>query len=201
MSLGEDHTQGTRPGVPTPRAQVGSNDYGLGMIVEAVANSPYWKEAAIFVVQDDAQDGPDHVDARRSVLMVASPYAKRGVLDSTLYTTSSVLRTMELILGLSPMSQFDAAAMPMYNAFTDEPDFTAYQKEEPRIDLNELNPENAPGARASLEMDFSQYDRTPMRELNEIVWKSVKGADSEMPAPVRSLVFPNMVRLEQAEEE
>jgi len=189
MSLGENHTQGTTPGRPTPVAAVGSNDYALGMIAERVSHSRYWKETAIFVIEDDAQDGSDHVDARRTVGLVVSPYTKRKFVDSTLYTTSAMLRTMELILGLPPMSQFDAAATPMYNAFMEKPDLTPFKHLEPQVNINALNPSHAWGAQASLAMDFSEYDRTPMFELNEIVWKSVKGAESEMPRPVRRFHF------------
>ncbi len=189
MSLGEDHTVGTTPGRPTPRAAVASNDYALGMIVERVSHSRYWPETAIFVIEDDAQDGSDHVDARRTVGLVISPYTKRKALDSTLYTTSSMLSTMELLLGLPPMTQYDAAATPMYASFTDKSDDTPYSLEKPRYDINQMNSERAWGAGASLAMDFSEYDRTPMFALNEIVWKSVKGANSEMPLPVRRFHF------------
>ncbi len=189
MSLGEDHTVGTRPGLPTPAAAVASNDYALGMIVDRVTHSKYWKETAIFVIEDDAQDGPDHVDARRTVGLVISPYTKRNALDSTLYTTSSMLRTMELLLGLPPMTQYDAAATPMYASFAAKADLTPYDHAKPQIDINALNSERAWGAQESLRMDFSEYDRTPMFALNEIVWKSVKGADSEMPLPVRRFHF------------
>ena len=117
MSLGENHTHGTTPGTFTPDACVGSNDLGLGRIVEAATRSRFWKEMAIFVIEDDAQNGPDHVDAHRTVGLVISPYCKRGVVDSTLYTTASMIRTMELILGLPPLTQYDAGATPMFNCF------------------------------------------------------------------------------------
>ncbi len=185
MSLGEDHTQGTRPGVPTPAAAVANNDWAVGQLIDRVSHSKYWAKTAIFVIEDDAQDGPDHVDARRTVAFIVSPYTKRGVVDSTLYTTSSMLRTMELLLGLPPMTQYDAAATPMYAAFNAEPDLRPYTVEAPKIDVNAKNTMTAWGAKESMEMDFSEYDRTPMFALNEIVWKSVKGADSEMPLPVR----------------
>src|SRR4029079_12598649 len=116
IRLGNDHTAGTSPGFPTPTAMIAENDAALGRIVEAISKSRYWKESAVFVLEDDAQDGPDHVDAHRSVAIVASPYARRGTVDSTLYTTSAMLRTIELILGIPPMSQYDAAARPMYAA-------------------------------------------------------------------------------------
>ncbi len=117
IRLGNDHTEGTRPGALTPTAMVAENDLALGRLVEAISKSRFWPESAILVLEDDAQNGPDHVDAHRSVLLVASPWAKRGAVDSTLYTTSGVLRTIELILGLPPMSQYDAAATPMFAAF------------------------------------------------------------------------------------
>ena len=124
MSLGEDHTTGTRPGTFTPQACVASNDLALGRIVEAVSHSKYWPETAIFVIEDDAQNGPDHVDAHRTVGLVISPYTRRKHLDSTQYSTVSMLRTIELILGLPPLSQYDAAARPMFASFTDKPDLT-----------------------------------------------------------------------------
>ncbi|MDX1982768.1 MAG: alkaline phosphatase family protein [Bryobacteraceae bacterium] len=189
MSLGEDHTQGTRPGAPTPRAAVANNDWAVGMLVDRVSHSKYWPETAIFVIEDDAQDGPDHVDARRTIGLVISPYTKRKALDSTLYTTSSFLRTMELLLGLPPMTQYDAAAMPLYQSFNATADLTPYTHAKPEIDVNEKNTELAWGAQESLAMDFSDYDLTPMFALNEIVWKSVKGAASEMPLPVRRFHF------------
>jgi YVTN family beta-propeller protein len=186
VRIGNDHTQGTRPGVPTPRAYVADNDLALGRLVEAVTNSKYWSTTAIFVLEDDAQNGSDHVDAHRSIAFVVSPYTKRKFVDSTMYTTSSMLRTMELILGLPPMSQYDAAATPMYNCFTDKADLTPFKHLPARVDLNEKNPPDAPGAERSLQMDFSKEDAAPDVEFNEIIWKAVRGADSQMPAPVRS---------------
>ncbi len=184
MSLPEDHTQGTSPGAPTPRAAVASSDYALGLIVERVSHSRYWPELALLAIEDDAQDGADHVDARRTAGIVVSPYCRRGIVDSTFYTTSAMLRTIELLLGLPPMSQFDAGANPMYASFADVRDLTPYTHLAPAIDIHEKNVATACGARESMAMDFSEVDRTPMLELNEIVWKSVKGADSPMPLPV-----------------
>lgn len=189
MSLGEDHTQGTRPGVPTPVAAVANNDWAIGQLVDRVSHSKYWAETAIFLIEDDAQDGPDHVDARRTVGLVISPYTKRKAVDSTLYTTSSMLRTMELLLGLPPMTQYDAAATPMYASFNTSADLTPFTHLAPEVDVNAKNTELAWGAKESMAMDFSDYDRTPMFALNEIVWKSVKGPDSEMPLPVRRFHF------------
>lgn len=184
MSLPDDHTKGTMPGAQTPAAMVATNDYVLGQIVEAVSHSRYWPETAIFVIEDDAQDGPDHVDARRTVGLVISPYVKREIVDSTLYSTTSMIRTMELLLGLRPMSQYDAAATPMYASFGVTPVVTPYSAIKPRIDITATNPKDAYGAEESARMNFKELDRAPMRRLNEIVWKSIKGADLPMPVPV-----------------
>ena len=187
VRIGGNHTQGTRAGAPTPRAHVAENDLALGRLVEAVTHSErYWKETAIFVIEDDAQNGPDHVDAHRSIAFVVSPYTKRQYVDSTMYTTSSMLRTMELILGLPPMSQYDAAATPMYNSFTNRPDLAAFKHRPARIDLAEKNSPNAPGAQRSAQLNFDKEDAAPDIEFNEIIWKSIRGANSQMPAPVRS---------------
>ena len=184
MALPEDHTRGTEPGAFTPRAMAASNDLALGRIVERVTHSRYWPQTAIFVIEDDAQDGPDHVDARRTVCLAISPYVRRGVVDGTLYTTSSMLRTIELLLGLPPMSQYDAAATPFYAAFADRADPAPYVARPAEIDLEAKNTPASYGAADSARMDFSDEDRAPMRRLNEIIWKSVRGADSPMPAPV-----------------
>jgi YVTN family beta-propeller protein len=184
--LGNDHTNGTRVGSPTPRAMIAENDQALGRIVEAVSHSRYWNESAIFVLEDDAQNGPDHVDAHRSVALVASPYVRRAALDSTLYTTSGMLRTMELVLGLEPMTQYDAAATPMYRAFTAAPTASPFTRRQARVSLTELNAPGAFGALASARMDLEQADMAPEFELNEILWKSVRGRDSVMPPPKRT---------------
>jgi YVTN family beta-propeller protein len=194
MSLGEDHTDGTTPGAFTPQACVASNDLALGKLVEAVSHGPLWAQTAIFVIEDDAQNGPDHVDAHRTVCLVASPYAKRGVVDSTQYSTVSVIRTMELILGLEPLSQYDAAAQPMFNAFTNNPDLTPYHLEQAQINLESKNETTAYGADRSLQMDFSEYDRIDDFELNEILWKAVMGKDAPIPPAVRRAIA---VRLSQ----
>ena len=187
LRLGNDHTAGTRPGSRTPRAMIAENDHALGRFVEAVSKSRYWKETAIFVLEDDAQNGSDHVDAHRSIGFIISPYTQRkGVVDSTLYTTSGFLRTMELILGLEPLSQYDAAATPAYNAFSLVPNPAPYAALPPRIDVTEMNDPRAWGAQASAEMNLAEADRAPDLLLNEIVWRSVRGPHSKMPPPVRA---------------
>jgi hypothetical protein len=188
MSLGEDHTDGTTPGAFTPQACVASNDLALGKLVDAVSHGPLWAQTAIFVIEDDAQNGPDHVDAHRTVCLVASPYAKRGVVDSTQYSTVSVIRTMELILGLEPLSQYDAAAQPMFNAFTDKPDLTPFEHEQAQINLDAKNEATAYGADRSMQMDFTEYDRIDDFELNEILWKAVMGENAPIPPAVRRAI-------------
>ncbi len=187
MSLGEDHTDGLSAGRFTPVACVASNDQALGMIIEAVTKSKFWPETAIFVIEDDAQNGPDHVDARRTVGLVFSPYVKRGgVVDSTMYTTVSYVRTMEMILGLPPMTQFDQLATPMTGLFTTTATLTPYTLVPAKVDLMARNPATGEGARRSARLDWSDYDRADFDELNEILWKALKG--TPMPAPVRSAV-------------
>ena len=186
LRLPNDHTYGTRVGKPTPTAMVADNDLALGMVVEAVSNSPAWPETAIFVVEDDAQNGSDHVDAHRTVALAISPYTRGAGLDSTMYSTSSMLRTMELILGLEPMTQFDAAATPMVAAFRPEPDFTPYTALSAQVDLKATNLATAWGAELSEQLDLSSEDAADDLLFGDIVWRSVKGADSPMPAPVRS---------------
>jgi hypothetical protein len=193
LRLPNDHTAGTRAGQPTPTAFVADNDLALGRVVEAVSKSKFWKETAIFVVEDDAQNGPDHVDAHRTVAFVISPYAKRRFVDSSMYSTTSMLRTMELILGLKPMSQFDAAARPMYESFREKPDLTAYEHVVPAVDLKEKNRRTAWGAGLSEQFDLTREDAADDLLFNEVIWRSVKGADVPMPPPVRAaFVVPRL---------
>jgi DNA-binding beta-propeller fold protein YncE len=195
LRLPNDHTSGTSPGKLTPTAFVAENDLALGRVVEALTRSRFWKGMAIFVVEDDAQNGSDHVDAHRTVALAISPYIKRGSVDSTLYSTSSMLRTMELCLGLDPMSQFDAAARPMSPAFTSTPDLTPYTHRPARVDLNARNLRTAWGAERSLRLNLEVEDRADDLVFNEIIWKSVKGAASPMPPPVRAaFVMPRRER-------
>jgi hypothetical protein len=168
LLLYNDHTAGTSPGFPTPRAQVADNDLALGKVVDAISHSRFWKESAIFVTEDDSQDGADHVDGHRSVGLVISPYTKHGVVDSNFYTIINMVRTMEQIIGLPPMNQFDQAADPMFSVFTAKPDLTPYTALPNKIPLNEMNPPIAAlhGLRrelaiASTKMNFSEPDAAP----------------------------------------
>ncbi len=186
LKLPNDHTSGAKVGKPTPRAYVADNDLALGRVVEAVSQSKFWKNTAIFVVEDDAQNGADHVDAHRTEALAISPYTKRNYVDSTMYSTSSMARTMELILGLKPMSQFDAAARPMVNAFQNKPDLAPYEHAPARVDMKDKNKATAWGAKQSEGFDFTEEDRVDDLVFNEVIWRSVKGPDSPAPAPVRS---------------
>lgn len=186
LRLPNDHTAGMAKGKPTPTAMVADNDLALGLLVEAVSKSKFWKDTAIFVVEDDAQNGSDHVDAHRTVALVVSPYCKRGSVDSSMYSTSSMLRTMELILGLKPMSQFDAAARPMYASFQSKPDLTPYEHRAAQVDLTAMNPNSGWGAEQTAKLDLSREDAADDLVLNQIVWKSVRGLDAQMPPPVRA---------------
>jgi hypothetical protein len=184
IRLPNDHTHGTTANFPTPTAYLAQNDAALGKIVEAVSRSKFWPQTAIFVLEDDAQNGPDHVDAHRSPALVISPYCRRNQVDSTMYSTSGMLRTIELILGMQPMSQFDAAATPMFNCFQPAADTRPYEALPPGVNIEETNTRMAWGS--GLQMNFAQEDATEEILLNEAVWKSVRGADSSMPAPVHA---------------
>lgn len=189
MSLGENHTRGTTPGAFTPDACVASNDIGVGRIVEAATRSKFWKEMAIFIIEDDAQNGPDHVDAHRTVGLVISPYCKRGFVDSTLYTTASMVRTMELILGLPPLTQYDAGATPMFNCFRKKLEITPYQVLTPKVDLMAKNTTRSPFSKESAKMDFREYDRAPEDQLNRILWHTARGPDAPYPTPIHRVLF------------
>ncbi|MCB0665546.1 MAG: hypothetical protein KDC80_06975, partial [Saprospiraceae bacterium] len=188
MLLPNDHTVGTREGFPTPRAAVADNDLALGQIVEAVSNSRFWKETVIFVVQDDPQAGLDHVDGRRTVALCISPYTKRGEVISAHYNQNSILRTIELILGLPPMTQFDMAANSMEDCFIGEIDSTPYTVLPNRIPLDEMNAQlgmlkgkQLYYAQKSMEMPLDEVDQSDEDLFNRIIWHSVKGYDTPYP--------------------
>ena len=185
IRLGGDHTNGAAPGSRTPRAMVAENDQALGQLIDTISHSTVWSSSAVFVLEDDAQNGPDHVDAHRSVLLAASPYLRRGAVDSTLYTTCGVLRTMELILGLQPLTQYDAAATPMYRAFGTSATAAPFTRLPARVSLTEKNDWSTPGAEASARMNFTAPDLAPDLELNQIIWETVRGRGAVMPPPRR----------------
>jgi YVTN family beta-propeller protein len=186
LRLGNDHTYATNPGRPTPSAMVAENDLAVGRVVDAVSHSPYWKDTAIFITEDDAQDGPDHVDAHRTTALVISPYTQLGKVDSTQYSTVSMMRTMELLAGIGPLTQYDALATPMTASFGNQPNLTPFTAITPQQSLTEVNAPNAPMAAQSALMDFSGADLAPEQQLNQAIWESVKGADSPMPPPINA---------------
>jgi phospholipase C len=197
LRFGNDHTSGARVGLPTPDAAVADNDLAVGRFVEHLSKSPIWNESVVFILEDDAQNGPDHVDAHRSIAFVAGGYVKRGFIDHTMYSTSGMLRTMELILGIKPMSQFDAAATPMWRCFQKTPDSKPFMAREAGIDLNEKNVAYNHNHRRTLPFDLSQPDAIDDRVFSEIVWQTVRGEKSKMPAPVRGA----FVKLKEESEE
>ncbi len=181
MRLPNDHTQGTRAGALTPFAYNAENDQGVGMVVDAVSHSKLWSSTAIFVIEDDAQNGPDHVDSHRAPMFVISPYTRRGMVDSKMYNQMSVLRTMELILGLRPMTHFDAAATPLFATFSRQADSTAYTLIPPKTSLTQRNDATTPGAQQSSRMDFSDADLVDDDELNAVLWRAIKHTDPPPP--------------------
>jgi YVTN family beta-propeller protein len=213
--LPNDHTQGTSAGWCTPRACVADNDLGLGKIVEGLTHSTFWKDMAILVVEDDAQNGVDHIDGHRTVALAISPYARRGVVDSTFYSQPSMVKTVELMLGLPSMSIFDLVATDMRASFLDPgtaPDLTPYTAIEPEQSLLELNQRagaiNGPSAlerrnaaRASARMSFSGPDEAPAETLNRILWHDAKGWNTPYPAVKRSLFFPLSIDIADSDRE
>ncbi|MBS2963614.1 bifunctional YncE family protein/alkaline phosphatase family protein [Actinocrinis puniceicyclus] len=190
LRLPNDHTATTRLGAPTPQAYVADNDYALGRLVDTVSHSAYWSSTAIFVVEDDAQDGPDHVDAHRTTAEVISPYTRTGKVDSTFYSTVSMLRTIELLVGIKPLTQFDASATPMFNAFTPRPDFAPYSAIKPAASvLTAVNGAGAPLSVQTSKMDYTQEDRLNDQLANLAIWESVKGTGSPYPG-AQHHVFP-----------
>ncbi|HEY6321325.1 MAG TPA: alkaline phosphatase family protein, partial [Thermoanaerobaculia bacterium] len=183
LHLPNDHTSGAKPGMPTPRASMADNDLALGRIVEGLSHSPFWKDTVVFVVEDDAQNGPDHVDSHRAPLLVISPYNRRGAVHRFANTTD-VLATIEDILGLDSLSHFDTFGRPLRSIFAATPDLTPYQAQVPKQPLTDVNPPNAPGATQSLRLDFTAPDAAPAAELNEILWRTLKGGEP-YPAPAR----------------
>lgn len=204
MILPSDHTEGTSAGRSTPRASVADNDLALGQIVEGLSHSSFWKEMAILVVEDDAQNGVDHIDGHRTIALTISPYARRGSIDSTFYSQPSMVKTIELMLGLPSMSMFDLVATDMRASFIrtgEKPDFTTYSAIVPKQSLYEVNQRvgaiNGPfaterknAALASARMDFSEPDEAPSDLLNKILWHDARGWGVKYPGVRKSLFSP-----------
>lgn len=189
VRFSNDHTEGLRLGRPTPYAHVADNDFAVGLFVEYLSKSPIWKETAIFIVEDDAQNGADHVDAHRSIAFVAGGFVKRGYVDHTMYSTSSALRTMELILGIPPMSQYDAAATPMWRCFTSTPNLNSFNALMPTIHLKEKNTARNEWQRRSEQFNLAKEDAVPDLEFNKVLWHGLKGDHIPFPGPKRAAFY------------
>lgn len=186
IRLSNDHTEGVRIGRPTPFAHVADNDLAVGLFVDYISKSAIWNESVIFILEDDAQNGPDHVDAHRSPAYIAGGYVKRGFTDHTMYSTSSMLRTIELIAGIAPMSQYDAAATPMWRCFKSVPDSKQFTVKPALVNLDDKNEKVNALSMRSEKFDFSKEDAVPDMELTEVLWKSIKGENAKVPPPRRS---------------
>ncbi len=184
-----DHTEGLKKGKPTPFAAVADNDLATGLFVDHLSHSKIWNESVIFIVEDDAQNGPDHVDAHRSTIYIAGGLVKKGFVDHTMYSTSSILRTIELILDIPPMSQYDAAATPVWRCFADSSIHIPFKSKPCLVDLNQKNNVENKWSSKSEQFDFSMEDRAPDTELNEVIWVAVKGTQSVCPPPKHSAFF------------
>lgn len=184
LRFGNDHTEGMRAGRPTPFAHAADNDLAVGMFIDYLSKSPVWKESVVFILEDDAQNGPDHVDAHRSPVYVVGPYVKRKYVDHTMYSTSGILRTIELILGMPPMTQYDAAATPLWRAFTSQPDYTVFDHLAANVNLNDKNPAGTAMAIFSEKFEWGKEDAVPDLVFNEILWQGIKGKPA--PSPVRA---------------
>ncbi|MFL5787589.1 MAG: alkaline phosphatase family protein [Flavisolibacter sp.] len=191
MRFGNDHTEGLRNGKPTPFAHVADNDWAVGMFVDYLSHSKIWKESVVFIVEDDAQNGPDHVDAHRTTAYVAGGYIKRGYVDHTMYSTTSLLRTIELILGLPPMSQYDAAATPMWNSFTMTANVKPFISTPARIDLDNKNVVLNEWQRLSETFNLAKEDAVPDDQLNMVLWHGIKG-DAPYPSTKRAAFVRNI---------
>lgn len=189
LRLINDHTEGLRKGAPTPFAHCADNDLAVGMFVEYLSKSPIWKESVVFIVEDDAQNGPDHVDAHRTTAYLAGGFVKRGYVDHSMYSTSSMLRTIELILGLPPMSQYDAAAEPMWRCFSSTANLQPFASVPPRIDITEKNIASNQWQQKSDSFDWSKEDAIPDMEFNYVLWYGLKGDQSTFPGPRRAAFF------------
>ena len=184
-----DHTQGLSLGRPTPFAHVADNDLAIGMFVDYLSHSSIWKNSLVIMVEDDAQNGPDHVDAHRSLAFLAGGYVKQGFVDHTAYTTTSLLRTIELILGLPPMTQYDASATPLWRCFNNKPDHPSFKAKPCLVNLDDKNTVMSRWQQLSETFDFTAEDRVDDFQFNEVIWRAVKGLDSPCPPSVRAAFF------------
>ena len=197
VRFGNDHTEGMRKGRPTPFAHVADNDLAVGMFVEYLSKSSIWNETAIFIIEDDAQNGADHVDAHRSTAYVAGGFVKRNFVDHTVYSTSSMLRTMELILGIPPMSQYDAAATPMWRSFTATRNANPFIAKAAVVDLKEKNTAMNEWQRMSEKFNLAKEDAVPDLEFNQVLWHGIKGDLVPFPGPKRAAFFKPIKKVDK----
>jgi phospholipase C len=189
IRMGNDHTEGLSLRKPTPFAHVADNDLAVGLFVDYLSHSRVWKNSLVIIVEDDAQNGPDHVDAHRSTAYLAGGYVKKGFVDHTAYTTTSLLRTIELILGLPPMSQYDASSVPLWRSLNNTPDHPAFKVRPCLVDLNLTNMAENIWQKKSEHFDFTKEDMVSDAEFNEVIWKAVKGLESPCPPAVHAAFF------------
>ena len=189
LRFGNDHTEGLNLRKPTPIAHVADNDLAVGLFVDYLSHSSVWKNSLVIIVEDDAQNGSDHVDAHRSTAYLAGGYVKKGFVDHTAYTTTSLLRTIELILGLPPMSQYDAAAAPLWRCMNNTPDHPSFDVRPCLVDITLKNLAESVWQKKSEQFDFTKEDMVSDAEFNEVIWKAVKGLDSPCPPAVRAAFF------------
>jgi hypothetical protein len=181
-----DHTEGLKKNRPTPFAHVADNDWAVGLFIEHLSKSKIWKETVVFIVEDDAQNGPDHVDAHRTTAYVSGGFVKRKFIDHTMYSTSSILHTIELILGLQPMSQYDAAAESMWRCFSNTTELTPFKSVPPNIDIAQQNLAVNHWQKLSEQLDFTKEDSAPDLPFNLVLWHGIKGDGVPFPAPRRA---------------
>ncbi|HEX3730357.1 MAG TPA: hypothetical protein VHV47_11175, partial [Opitutaceae bacterium] len=186
LRLPNDHTQAAKAGKLRPQSMVAQNDLALGRMIEAISHSRFWPQTAVFIVEDDAQNGPDHIDAHRTEALLVSPYVRRRAVDSTPYTTCSMLATMECLLGMAPMSQFDAAAAPMRASFQAKADLTPFESAPAQTSLEERNPAGTKAAAASARMNFRREDANDDFLFNQVLWQAMRGENAIVPAPVHA---------------
>jgi len=184
-----DHTEGLNLGKPTPTAHVADNDLAIGMFLDYLSHSSIWNESLVLIVEDDAQNGPDHVDAHRSVALIAGGYVKSNFVDHTTYTTTSLLRTIELVLGLPPMSQYDASATPLWRCLNNTPGHKPFTVRPSQVDLNEKNTVTSIWQQKSEKFDLTKEDQVNDADFNEVIWKAVRGLDSNCPPAVHAAFF------------
>jgi YVTN family beta-propeller protein len=196
VRFGNDHTEGLRKGRPTPFAHVADNDLAVGMFIEYLSKNSIWNETAVFILEDDAQNGADHVDAHRSPVYVAGGFVKRNVVDHTMYSTASVLRTIELILGMPPMTQYDAAATPLWRCFSNTVTPGTFTAVVPAVNLNEKNTAINEWQRLSETFDFAKEDAAPDIEFSKVLWYAVKGSHVSFPGPRRAAFVKQEIQKE-----